>query len=182
MCSNGTLTLDSTILANNTSNNAGNDLAIPFGTFTVTKCLVEDATGFTLPGSVTGNDPQLAPLGLYGSMTRTHIVLQGSPAIDQGQNTLALLTDQRGLSFERTVSATVEQKTDIGAVEFQEPAVVSVVSYAEHLGESTPSTSRITSLVITFNQAVTLPANPQDAFALVRTGPATGRRRESTTC
>jgi RHS repeat-associated protein len=62
----------------------------------------------------------LAPLGYYGGKTRTHALLPGSPAIDAGDNDLAvdadgnlLLYDQNGPGFDRILNGTV----DIGASE-----------------------------------------------------------------
>jgi CSLREA domain-containing protein len=57
-------------------------------------------------------DPLLAPLADNGGLTRTHLPLTGSPAIDSG-NAFGETADQRG--FTRTVNGT----TDIGAVEIQ---------------------------------------------------------------
>lgn len=62
-------------------------------------------------------DPKLAPLALYGGSTPTYAFMNGSPALDAGDNTLAtnysLTTDQRGLS--RVFNTTV----DVGAYEAQ---------------------------------------------------------------
>ena len=62
------------------------------------------------------SDPQLTPLADHGGMTRTHALLASSPAIDQGNNTASLLTDQRGSGFAREVPS---GKPDIGAYERQ---------------------------------------------------------------
>jgi len=67
-------------------------------------------------------DPGLAPLGDYEGSTQTIGLLSGSPAIDGGNNSLAvdpstglpLTTDQRGTDFPRIVNG----KVDIGAYEF----------------------------------------------------------------
>lgn len=77
-------------------------------------------TTSTLVGSIaTPLDPKLAPLGDYGGPTQTHALLPDSPAINTGndnlavdQNMVAFTTDQRGAArFKGTV--------DIGAFEFQ---------------------------------------------------------------
>jgi hypothetical protein len=60
-------------------------------------------------------DPHLAPLGDHGGSTRTHALLATSPAFDHGNNSRALLTDQRGSGFVRIVGAAA----DIGAYERQ---------------------------------------------------------------
>jgi filamentous hemagglutinin family protein len=58
-------------------------------------------------------DPKLAPLANNGGTTQTHALLQGSPAIDAGNNTGVATTDQRGST--RIVGG----KVDIGAFESQ---------------------------------------------------------------
>jgi hypothetical protein len=55
------------------------------------------------------NDPKLSELALHGGPTRTHQLLVGSPAIDAGSNSLAVIPfsstaldyDQRGVGFAR---------------------------------------------------------------------------------
>ncbi len=77
-----------------------------------------------ITGIVTGNlldiNPQLAPLQNNGGGTFTHAPLSGSPAINAGNNSLALdaagqplMTDQRGAGFPRILNGRV----DIGAFE-----------------------------------------------------------------
>jgi hypothetical protein len=68
-----------------------------------------------------GGDALFGPLGDNGGPTMTHALLPGSPAIDAGDNSLAvdadgnlLTTDQRG--FDRISGGTV----DIGSCEFQQ--------------------------------------------------------------
>ena len=81
--------------------------------------IVGDGGGGTIPiASIL--DPTLAD---NGGSTRTHLLVEDSPAIDAGDNGLAidandnpLLTDQRGTGFDRIVSDVV----DIGAFEFVE--------------------------------------------------------------
>lgn len=59
--------------------------------------------------------PRLAPLGDHGGPTPTHALLAGSPGIDAGNDTLSLVTDQRGVPYPRVIGA----KADIGAYEWQ---------------------------------------------------------------
>jgi hypothetical protein len=67
------------------------------------------------PGVIVSSDnPRLAPLGFHGGKTRTHALLAGSPAIDHGENSAALMTDQRGAPRESPLG-----KPDIGAYERQ---------------------------------------------------------------
>ncbi len=69
-----------------------------------------------------GQDPLLGPLQDNGGVTSTYALLPGSPAIDAGDNTLAvdvndnaLVTDQRGPDFLRIRNGIV----DIGSFELQ---------------------------------------------------------------
>ena len=111
----GTLTLTNTIIANNPS---GGDCA---GAFT--------SLGFNLDsdgtcrlgstGDLSNADPLLGPLQDNGGPTFTHALLDGSPAIEAGDNSvldspLNLATDQRGAGFPRLQSFNV----DMGAYEF----------------------------------------------------------------
>jgi hypothetical protein len=59
-------------------------------------------------------DPLLGPLHLNGGMTATHALLPGSPAIDAGNNTRNVGTDQRGDGFPRVLGVS----PDIGAFEY----------------------------------------------------------------
>ena len=77
-------------------------------------------------------NPGLAPLGDYGGPTQTVGLLPGSPALDAGSDALAvdslgnsLTTDQRGLP--RIINGTI----DIGAFEYQGPAIITVNSTAD---------------------------------------------------
>ena len=88
--------------------------------------LVQDTSGCTITGDLTGNitgqDPLLGPLQNNGGPTFTHALLSGSPAIDTGDDSvvgspLFLTTDQRGAGFRRLYGAHV----DIGAYEVQPP-------------------------------------------------------------
>jgi hypothetical protein len=81
------------------------------------------ATPSTVPADTITADPQLLPLADNGGPTQTHALAEGSPAIDAGNNTAALASDQRGSSFVRVAGA----KADIGAFESQ-PAPLNTVS------------------------------------------------------
>ncbi len=114
---NGMATLNNTIVANSPS---GGDVA-NFATLTGSHNLIEDGSG-GLAGTITG-DPKLGPLANNGGSTQTMALLAGSPAINAGDNALAvdpttglpLATDQRGAPFVRIAGGTV----DIGAYEAQ---------------------------------------------------------------
>lgn len=66
-----------------------------------------------LPPDTVTADPRLAPLAANGGRTQTHTLLDGSPAIDRGNNESGLPFDQRGVGFPRVKGA----RADIGAVE-----------------------------------------------------------------
>lgn len=84
-------------------------------------------------------DPILAPLADNGGTTLTHALLPGSPAIDAGNNSVAidpqnqmpLTTDQRG--FLRFYGGTV----DIGAYE-EQPLITGSITYGNVTSSPTP--------------------------------------------
>ena len=118
------LTLQNTLIANSTS---GGDCVNASGAIVSTQShnLIEDsanACGISDGdnGSIIGQDPNLGPLQDNGGSTLTQALLDGSPAINAGDNSAAvdangdpLSTDQRGAGFPRIVGGTV----DIGAYE-----------------------------------------------------------------
>ena len=118
-----TTVIRSTIVAGNSAAREGDDLfgSSISGTFN----LVGDSRGHSLVDGIDNNlvgvAPLLGPLASNGGPTLTHALLDGSPAIDQGSNSLPLLTDQRGSAFVRTVDVpsivNALDGTDIGAVE-----------------------------------------------------------------
>ena len=82
-----------------------------------------DAAHDAASGDLRNTDAMLAPLADNGGPTPTHALLSDSPAIDAGNNALAvdadsnsLVFDQRGEGFSRLVGSTV----DIGAFEADE--------------------------------------------------------------
>jgi hypothetical protein len=60
-------------------------------------------------------DPQLSALANTGGMTQVHALLATSPALNHGNNSAGLTSDQRGTGFVRSISGT----TDIGAYQHQ---------------------------------------------------------------
>jgi hypothetical protein len=117
----GSVSLESTIVAQNSDRGGQPDLSSATGTpFTANHCLVGSAIGIGFNSDATtqqllGRDPMLAPLSNNGGPTQTHALLAGSPCIDQGSNPANLTTDQRGGRFRRQRGLAV----DIGAVERQ---------------------------------------------------------------
>jgi CSLREA domain-containing protein len=105
-----TLHFNNTIIANSTANEA----CANAGTMgTNVNNLVEDGSCAAL----FSGDPLLAPLANNGGPTATHALLPGSPAVDAGDNTACLATDQRG--FPRPIDGDENGSAicDIGAFE-----------------------------------------------------------------
>lgn len=182
--------LDSTIVAKNNllSGGAGTDIFNSNAQITLSvpanACLIgiEDDGGFQLKALVaaqTGTaasplDPLLRDLGFNGGRTQTHAPIysatpsQLSKAIDNGRNDLlSLATDQRGAGYKREVellTSTGTPQADIGAYEVQSiyPTVVNVVMTEDK------QRSMVTSITISFSEAVTFSNGPDAAFLLVR--------------
>ena len=116
--SGGKLTLNSTILANNTdSTGMHNDVDLrlgPNGTLTGANNIITHTTA-VLPPNTSSADPQLTPLSYHGGTTPVHALNSMSPALDTGANPLNFQTDQRGTGFPRSFGKAV----DIGAYESQ---------------------------------------------------------------
>jgi YVTN family beta-propeller protein len=119
-----TLKLVSSILANNSSTGgdvAFNNALVPsFGINAFNSLIQKPCTTCTLtsivisgPGNFIGADPMVGPLQFNGGLTRTHLLMPGSPAIDTGSNDFALTTDQRAFGFVRASGAA----PDMGAYE-----------------------------------------------------------------
>jgi hypothetical protein len=140
---NGELDLSNALIAENTSSRGAADVQVdaPDGMINSNgHNLIGHGTSTGLVNGVNGDqvgttaspiDPLLGPLANNGGPTRTFAVLPGSPALDGGDNALAvdqnanpLTTDQRGPGFPRVLGGAV----DIGAFEApdQPPAVSGV--------------------------------------------------------
>lgn len=119
------LNLNSSIVANNFGNVIGRDILGPISSGDYN--LIRHAIGIlnALPGThnITGRDPMLGPLAFNGGSTMTLALRCGSPAIDQGNNSGMLVSDQRGSGFGRTFNdifvVDAGDGTDIGAFEVQ---------------------------------------------------------------
>ena len=109
--SDGTLRLESTIIAGNTCGSMPMDLYYA-GSVTGSHNLVV-ASPLQLPADTLRSDPRLAPLALNGSFPPTNALGADSPAINRGSNVLGWRYDQRGPGFPRTKDG----YTDIGAFE-----------------------------------------------------------------
>ena len=144
--SGGTMTLLSSIITHCTGNGGGVTGPVE------NRNLIQTNNSCDAP-ALTSN-PQLAPLGSYGGQTPTHALLNGSPAIDAGSNSVTgapynLTTDQTG--FARQTNGTV----DIGAYESQLtlspislPNAQSGIGYSQTItasGGTSPYTFAVTS-------------------------------------
>ncbi|HEY1381314.1 MAG TPA: right-handed parallel beta-helix repeat-containing protein, partial [Gemmataceae bacterium] len=116
----GTVTLTSSIVANNVAATGADLLTDPGAPVVATFSIVKDQTGANLTTDATdlpaGTDPMLGSLAGNGGPTQTHALQAGSPAVDHGANPFGLATDQRGPGNPRAVG-----QTDIGAFELLPP-------------------------------------------------------------
>ena len=118
----GNVNLNSTIVAGNDNNNdLGGDGFDSQGNNLIGNGDSANSTFISTEGDIVGTDdnpidPQLGELQDNGGLTQTIALLEGSPAIDAGNNANNFATDQRGEGFDRTVG----DGTDIGAYEVQD--------------------------------------------------------------
>ena len=116
-------TLSNSIVAGNAAVLAP-DLRFGYNSLSINYSLI-GATDLAIPG--TGNqigtltnplDPLLGPLADNGGLTLTHALLEGSSAIDAGNNPLAVDENGNPLSTDQRADARIQSGTvDIGAVE-----------------------------------------------------------------
>ena len=136
------LTIENSIVADNTAGDVSSDVqrTQTENPLTINHSLIGNADGLgTIDGNVgnlTGTeanplDPQLGELADNGGPTLTHALLPGSPAIDAGDNALAvdadgnpLAFDQRGEGFSRISVGVV----DMGAFEADESPSLTVTT------------------------------------------------------
>jgi hypothetical protein len=111
--------LQSSIFANNSDSSAVHDLYANYSRSVTVSSGSSDnlaRTSNVQPGIIIStSDPKLAPLQNHGGPTRTHALLPGSPAINQGNDGGSLTADQRGNGFARVADG----HADIGAYEHQ---------------------------------------------------------------
>jgi hypothetical protein len=109
------LTLQSSIIADNWGPQGPSDIAGSGGSVITAGSSHNLVTSSTLPlPAMTLQDcPKLQPLAKNGGPTLTHALHHSSPALDNGNNTAGLVTDQR------LAPRTVNGVEDIGAVEWQ---------------------------------------------------------------
>ncbi len=155
--SNGTLTVHNSIVADATT---GGDCVAPAGaTISVHNSLIEDGScGITngIDGNLNG-DPLLVALADNGGPTRTLALQAGSPAIDAGDNALALdenanplSTDQRGSGYPRVVGGTV----DMGAFEYSDTAPPVLLSFTRQNPMAANTNADTLTIRASFSEAV----------------------------
>jgi CSLREA domain-containing protein len=142
--------------------------------FLVNNSLIGATDGSFLAGGSANNltgtiaapvNPLLAALAGNGGPTETHALQVGSVAINAGSNPAGLAFDQRGATFNRAAGPAA----DIGAFEVQvgvAPPTASVV-----VNNGAAQRSMVTSIKVSFSEAVSFPNGIAAAFSLVRTGP-----------
>jgi len=107
-------TLQSSIVANNMDSTGTTMLDIAAAAIHGADNLITSASTLVPDGTIPAC-PRLTALDDHGGPTPTRGLIAGSPAIDAGNNTIPLDTDQRSMGFARTFGI----KTDIGAYEWQ---------------------------------------------------------------
>ncbi|TWT90476.1 hypothetical protein Mal64_08660 [Pseudobythopirellula maris] len=131
------VTLNNTIVAGNHGTSTDSDIVGSVNTSDSYNNLIgHAATNGGLTDNNQGNivgvggsgtlDAKLAALDFYGGPTMTHALLSGSDAIDNGDDSLAPLTDQRG--YARPVDGNNDSvaQSDIGAVEREEDSLLAM--------------------------------------------------------
>ncbi len=135
----GNVTLQNTLLADNTSNGSPSDCSTTSSLISAGYNLIESTSGCTISGDTTGNitnqAAQLLPLILNGQATWSHPLGSTSPAVDAGNpatpgstSTACQTTDQQG--FRRPLDGNGDDtaQCDIGAVEVGQESFLPVVS------------------------------------------------------
>jgi hypothetical protein len=120
-----TVTAISTLIGDNSASQGADfvgDVNANFSLFestSLTSINVVPVGGVSADENVKGKDPKLGPLQNNGGPTQTHALLSGSPAIDRGNNSILLATDQRGAGFARNKDGNGDgiAAVDIGAFE-----------------------------------------------------------------
>lgn len=110
----GTLNFKNTVIAGNIGTVQWSDCSNTGTVNSQDYNFIGDPTGCTISGTTVHNqsgDPKLAPLASWGGPTKTHALLPGSPALNNGNPATCLSTDQRG------ILRPVGPACDIGAFE-----------------------------------------------------------------
>ena len=110
-----------------------------------------DACGLTDGGNgnIIGVDPNLdATLADNGGSTQTHALLNGSPAINAGDNATCATTDQRDIT-----RAGKGPNCDIGAYEYLDSVAPTVLSIVR--ADPNPTSAATVHFIVTFSEPVT---------------------------
>lgn len=117
----GSVDLQSTIIAMNTSGSSGGiDLGGGANVVVTGNDNLVRLAQISAPTGTLHDDPLLLPLADNGGVTKTHALKAASPALNRGNNAAALESDQRGPGYRREAGST----TDIGAYEFDDTIFV----------------------------------------------------------
>ena len=136
----GTITVSNSTLSGNSATQSGGGLGMNAGTVSLKNTIVANSpSGGNCVGTITNGgynldsdgscgfgttnhslsgtmdnplNPQLGPLANNGGPTKTHALLEGSPAIDKGVAVAGITTDQRGVARPQGPAP------DIGSFEF----------------------------------------------------------------
>lgn len=170
---NGSLSLRSSIVAENTASN-GQDISISGGKMVEASdnvIGVGDEGGFTLGSpnqagtAVAPLNPLVGSLATNGGPTLTIGLLPGSPALDMGSNPAGLSTDQRGPGFPRVINGT----PDVGAFEGMlsiPSALMTYIPDVVSVGSATPN-----SIGVTYADDVAIDVSKIDVNDIQITGP-----------
>lgn len=118
--------------------------------------------GFGIANSLSDTDPMLGALAENGGPTKTHALLEGSPAIDKGDS-FGATTDQRGV--ERPQGAA----SDMGAFEVEDTTAPKV-STATPTGKGV---ARGTNVAATFSEEMDASSINGTTFKLTKKGSTT---------
>jgi hypothetical protein len=128
---NITLSLQSSLIANNTFGSTDYDLSVLTSGHVVTINGYNDLvrnTAAVMPDGTKNSCPLLGPLRDNGGPTQTHALLSHSPAIDTGTNAVNKAQDQRGLGTDvgppYAYSRISGAAADIGAYEVQQNDII----------------------------------------------------------
>ncbi|MDB5385787.1 MAG: Cadherin domain protein, partial [Planctomycetaceae bacterium] len=186
-----TVTINNSIVANNTSTGStAADISMNTGvtTFNVNNSIIGVNTGTNLTAAPLGSpdaggnligtnalpiDPKLGPLALNGGQTKTHALLAGSPAINSGDNSLAVTADNVALTLDQAGNNRIFHTTvDMGSLELQStptPPTVSFSGASQSVNESAGTITLTVNLSAATSSNVTIPftlsgtaANPAD--------------------
>lgn len=166
----GALNLSNSIVANN--NGGNNFYNVRTGIFTSQGYnLSNNWNGLTTVASDLTGDPKLGDLSDNGGPTQTHALLDGSPAIDTGNNTVCAADPVNGKD-QRGVTRPQGTVCDIGAYEYYVdtdfPSVSSIT-----LADENPTVAASVNFTVTFSEPVANNVDTGD-FTLTTAGGLSG--------